>query len=811
MGTTTEQQEVYWKAEEDEEEQEDELSALKHRETSRIPSPPSSDLHDQLKPVMEGLQSESSIYLDTNDGTWKCHHCTWIYPTATSGNGDPIQHPKAHCSHGVVNVSIPFVQNGTCFSLDTKGTESINGTTGMIDSVVAEKKLENGDSNPTTNGLDTAKSIATESINGVSGMKDRVIAHSVAEDKLENGGPDLATNGIDTVKNLTTKSANGVGGVKGSDVTTNGVEILKALAIESINGTGEVNSVVKQFSDEQKLGRGDTDVATKKSVASKTDDLTHNNLEEEQSGVHLLHSIGSPTNEITSLNPSDNPNPKLGEDSKQEVAEWDVERVIDEQETHDLYCPNCHSCITKRVILRKRKRRIQNLQPDTKREKLEEGQSSSRVTNEQAHDIAPSGVDANLSAADTSTQDRVEEPDVFRCLSCFSFFIPSVSIFKSFRIFGDRGAREAQNVPQTPVRTDADDKTSTFSSVTTTPQSQVSTTSSSVHHVETRFNNSEDKDTSKQLEGGYSPFQDQHTGPQFTGIFSANPQVPQLEHLKDGKNMSEYEASLSPDNHIGIGKDVEDLPMSTGAGKDVIVVIETDHTSTETSHTVGVPTPEISTAYGAGRQVDRATVSDRWDILKSIVYGGLVESITSLSIVSSAAGGGAGTLNIIALGLANLFGGLFIIAHGLVDLKREQYDGDHTEARHMDRYHELLGNKRRFTLHATVAILSYIIFGLVSPLTYGFSFRVTDNKEYKLIAVAVAALVCITLLAIAKALFYYICIGVMSSGVSYVIGVFVKKLLERLGLFEASAVDPVQPSGYGLIESVAGKSSWAPY
>ncbi|KAL5717787.1 hypothetical protein ACHQM5_010752 [Ranunculus cassubicifolius] len=141
----------------------------------------------------------------------------------------------------------------------------------------------------------------------------------------------------------------------------------------------------------------------------------------------------------------------------------------------------------------------------------------------------------------------------------------------------------------------------------------------------------------------------------------------------------------------------------------------------------------------------------------------------------------------------------------------------------MDRYHELLGNKRRFTLHATVAILSYIIFGLVSPLTYGFSFRVTDNKEYKLIAVAVAALVCITLLAIAKAyvqkppktyaktVFYYICIGVMSSGVSYVIGVFVKKLLERLGLFEGSVVDPVQPSGYGLIESVAGKSSWAPY
>lgn len=32
-----------------------------------------------------------------------------------------------------------------------------------------------------------------------------------------------------------------------------------------------------------------------------------------------------------------------------------------------------------------------------------------------------------------------------------------------------------------------------------------------------------------------------------------------------------------------------------------------------------------------------------WDILKSIVYGGLMESITSLGVVSSAAGGGATT------------------------------------------------------------------------------------------------------------------------------------------------------------------------
>jgi hypothetical protein len=34
---------------------------------------------------------------------------------------------------------------------------------------------------------------------------------------------------------------------------------------------------------------------------------------------------------------------------------------------------------------------------------------------------------------------------------------------------------------------------------------------------------------------------------------------------------------------------------------------------------------------------------DEWDILKAVVYGGLVESITSLSVVSAAAASGAKT------------------------------------------------------------------------------------------------------------------------------------------------------------------------
>ena len=49
-----------------------------------------------------------------------------------------------------------------------------------------------------------------------------------------------------------------------------------------------------------------------------------------------------------------------------------------------------------------------------------------------------------------------------------------------------------------------------------------------------------------------------------------------------------------------------------------------------------IPVPEAPTISGPEN-------SKKWEILKSIVYGGLIESITSLSIVTSAAGADATT------------------------------------------------------------------------------------------------------------------------------------------------------------------------
>lgn len=92
------------------------------------------------------------------------------------------------------------------------------------------------------------------------------------------------------------------------------------------------------------------------------------------------------------------------------VVNVNLERILDEQETHDLYCPNCHSCITKRVILRKRKRTTREDTSDPKCAKT-----------------GPAQLDCILSASVVENKDETQtsEPEVFRCLSCFSYFIPT--------------------------------------------------------------------------------------------------------------------------------------------------------------------------------------------------------------------------------------------------------------------------------------------------------------------------------------------------------------------------------------------------
>ena len=76
--------------------------------------------------------------------------------------------------------------------------------------------------------------------------------------------------------------------------------------------------------------------------------------------------------------------------------------------------------------------------------------------------------------------------------------------------------------------------------------------------------------------------------------------------------------------------------------------------------------------------------------------------------------------------------------------------GDSSETNE-SRYEEQLGRKEHFFLHAMLAVLSYLVFGLIPPVIYGFTFRESDDRDYKILAVAAASLLCIVILAIAKA------------------------------------------------------------
>jgi hypothetical protein len=89
-------------------------------------------------------------------------------------------------------------------------------------------------------------------------------------------------------------------------------------------------------------------------------------------------------------------------------GESEVERILRLQETHDLVCPVCRSCITKRVILRKRKR-------TTVVSSVEKWENEA-VEDEES--LGEQVVDTNVGSSDGIV---VEEYENYGCLSCFTF------------------------------------------------------------------------------------------------------------------------------------------------------------------------------------------------------------------------------------------------------------------------------------------------------------------------------------------------------------------------------------------------------
>lgn len=602
-----------------------------------------------------------------------------------------------------------------------------------------------------------------------------------------------------------------------------------------------------------------------------------------------------------------------------EGTDYDVEKVLDKQNTHDLYCPNCHSCITTKVILRRKRRKLRTARPKSKSARVEVNtdlEKAAHPDNDQHYETGDIvSDDHQRPEIDDHNAEREPDPDVFRCLSCLSFFIPigNGKLFPPFRnnarnenvqdtetvsasntnwflsIFrSDKKKRTSEQAPNsgeqgsnqnmsTPLSNNVISRQLGDNSQVPLPISDnligrtghpaeglVNDVGSAAHEEGKAIINSStnehqhfegavinagiaSKDTTGKVNTENASSRPQQGG--VNSMLSSTHNTIRMEQ-SDGKtdkivgtaieNVKIVQnASVPSLVHFQGGSLLDDAlnkkPLLDNTGKDVILTIEREPQETAVSDSQrvqnvdgsvadrGVPISgtTTNTLVGAQRGAGISEARD-WEILKSIVYGGLIESITSLGVVSSAAGAGTATLNVLALGLANLFGGLFIMGHNLADLKNDHHGGSSSEPNEQveDRYAKTLGRRENFPLHATVAILSFLIFGLIPPVIYGFSFRKSDNRDLKLAAVGGASLVCVMLLAIGKAhvrrqarnyvgtVLYYASIAVMASGASYIAGDLLNMLWEKLGWSDS------QPSSSVSLSFPTAKPvnpAWASY
>ncbi|XVF53250.1 hypothetical protein PTKIN_Ptkin05aG0084600 [Pterospermum kingtungense] len=596
----------------------------------------------------------------------------------------------------------------------------------------------------------------------------------------------------------------------------------------------------------------------------------------------------------------------------EDLMDLDVERVLQKQNTHDLYCPNCNSCITGRVILRRRKPKVSNIRRKPKRVKKLDPIPSSEAKGRSGD---TSEIDSNVNPIAPPDEQTEQEQEAFSCLSCFSIFIPiGNGCFKIFQFFGYGRKNEHARSPQEIIQ--RENKESPQDINTSENRQSPQEISQEEKAQSTPGKNLNETAETSQKEG-----HNEHTISASYITANEGAQSPQKsshdENMDGAPHISHHEDAQSPE-HVSSNEDTQSPPkissnentqspnISLNAqspqnlnqnenkqspqtiptaktnwnfsffrfrkGKETVEKAQTDHASSVQSATV--PTlsvtigecidgaaikpkePGISNIFSSTDRslLDKVKAASRekkpdadmlrrnvvedieaglleptfspktevesssqsktqnehgspdageaneWEILKSIVYGGLIESITSLGVVSSAAGAGADTLNVLALGIANLIGGLLVISHNLRELKNDQPRGASTGINaEKDRYQALLGRRRHFVLHVTVAIMSFLIFGLIPPVVYGFSFRKSDDKDLKLAAVAGASLVCIFLLALGKghvtkphrtyfkAVSYYVFLGITTSGISFVVGELIKRLLEKLGLFDSTS------------------------
>ncbi|XP_031121258.1 membrane protein of ER body-like protein isoform X2 [Ipomoea triloba] len=410
-----------------------------------------------------------------------------------------------------------------------------------------------------------------------------------------------------------------------------------------------------------------------------------------------------------------------------EVIELEFfDRAIDKLHTHSAHCPNCKKPISKVILRIKRETTTPIQTPDKK------------------------------------------DFDLLGCLDCFKIFLPDKTVTDENRGSAEEDQQESNNASEgkcfdlrwffggTPkAQTSQDQPSATIPS----DQGQKPNDGHLMGDSSDAINSS-----SHHSDGTQSAYTQQQTRAPPPEMIDEDVKHEPLHSVKPSS--STYQGgglSSGGDVHIPI----ED-PNKAGTGTGT-------ETGTSTQPQVDPPEPE-----------ERSSKSV--EVVKSVVYGGLMESITSLSVVSSAAASGATTLNTVAIGVANLIGGSFVVAHNLLDLKIKSPE---------EEYSKVLGQRNHFLLHAIVAMLSYLIFGLAPPALYGFTFRQSDDGDLKLLSVALASFVCVLLLAIGKAytsgantfnqyfvtILQYATAAATASGVAYAMGHLFQKLMDELGWF----------------------------
>ncbi|KAI5679948.1 hypothetical protein M9H77_01175 [Catharanthus roseus] len=454
------------------------------------------------------------------------------------------------------------------------------------------------------------------------------------------------------------------------------------------------------------------------------------------------------------------------DEGDEEVLELEFERAVEKMHTHEynMYCPNCSNRITK-VVLRRRKKRTQS-------------------------------------------------QDLLGCLSCFSIFIPKGNILNPFKIFGSWGepaGSSQSHHTQQPVQAEAG------STVQQQPAPGVSiddkgtdpSSTSGKGTVGENASNSKQTSTPAHEPNQLPKPNDNATVP---GFSSNKNEALDWSNVAGGKASAGTSSGVSnADSSIFNGHVILDIPYTpegTTPGiksplKPIGEIEEGLNTNGQyPGGAVQFPPAEegpvpADPSQLTGYLTDATTPliakqeqsSKSLEILKSIVYGGLTESITSLSIVSSAAASEATTLNIVALGLANLVGGLVVLFHSLKELRYE-VSNEAANGEPKGRYHELLGRRENFVIHTIFAVLSYIVFGLIPPVVYGFTFRETDDRDYKLLAVAAASLTYTRgqhyFTEYTKTVLYYVTGAIAASGIAYAAGHLAERFMDKLGWFDSN-------------------------